>query len=70
MGGSMARSFQDKYTVTFVATNLLNHPVYSGVNSFIDPIVDSSGTVNYGKFGQFAGVGGMRQISATFRWTF
>jgi len=70
MGGSMARSFQDKYTVTFAATNILNHPVYSSVNSLIDPIVDSAGTVSYGKFGQFLPPGGMRQITATFRWTF
>ena len=66
----MARSFQDKYTVTFAATNILNHPVYSSVNSLIDPIVDSAGTVSYGKFGQFLPPGGMRQITATFRWTF
>jgi len=70
MGGSMARSFEDKYTVTFAATNILNHPVYSNVYNTIDPIVDSAGVVNYGKFGQFLPPSGMRQITATFRWTF
>jgi hypothetical protein len=70
MGGSMARSFQDKYTVTFAATNILNHPVYSSVYSSMYPTVDSTGTLSYGKFGQFLPPSGMRQITATFRWTF
>ena len=70
MGGSMARSFQDKYTVTFAATNILNHPVYSSVYNSMYPTVDSAGTLSYGKFGQFLPPSGMRQITATFRWTF
>jgi hypothetical protein len=71
MSGSMARSFQDKYTVTFAASNVLNHPVYSSVYSTFDPITDATtGAVSYGKYGQFLPPGGMRQITATFRWTF
>ncbi|HEX3746080.1 MAG TPA: TonB-dependent receptor [Bryobacteraceae bacterium] len=71
MNGSMARSFQDKYTVTFAATNLLNHPVFSSVYSSFDPVVDpTTGQPNYGKFGTFLPPGAMRQITATFRWTF
>jgi hypothetical protein len=61
MIGSMARSFQDKYTLTVAATNIPNHPSYTGVYS----TVGSSS-----KFGQFLPPGAMRTLSATFRWTF
>ncbi len=70
MGGSMARSFVDKYTVTVAATNVLNHPTYGSVYSTFDPILGSSGQTNYGRFGQLNPPGGMRAITATFRWTF
>jgi trimeric autotransporter adhesin len=70
MTGSMARSFMDKYTVTVAATNILNHPVYGSPYSTFDPILGSSGQINYGKFGELLNPGGMRTISATFRWTF
>ena len=67
----MARSFEDKYTVTVAATNVLNHPTYSGVYGTFAPIADpATGLVNYGKYGQLTPPGAMRQIQATFRWTF
>jgi hypothetical protein len=65
MNGTMARSFQDKYTVTFAATNVLNHPTYTGWNSTFNPNL-----ANGGPFGELLPPGGMRTISATFRWTF
>jgi hypothetical protein len=65
LNGTMARSFYDKYTVTFAASNLLNHPVFSGWSPTFNPALE-----NGGQFGQLLGAGGMRQISATFRWTF
>jgi hypothetical protein len=65
MTGSMARSFEDKYTLTVAAGNLLNHPTYTGAYSTFNP-----GLLNYGKFGELLPPGGMRTITATFRWTF
>ena len=65
MIGSMARSFQDKYTLTVAATNVPNHPVYSGVYSTYN-----QNASNYGAFGQLSPPGAMRTITATFRWTF
>ena len=65
MNGSMARSFMEKYTVTFAATNVLNHPVISGWNNTFNPNL-----LNGGQFGVPLGTGTMRQITATFRWTF
>jgi hypothetical protein len=63
--GSMQRSFQDKYSLTVAATNILNHPSNWGVYSTFNPEL-----ANYGKFGEFTNPGGMRALSATFRWTF
>jgi hypothetical protein len=65
MSGSMARSFKDKYTVTVLASNLLNHPTFSSPYSTFDPDL-----LNYGKFGELISPGGMRTIVGTFRWTF
>jgi hypothetical protein len=71
MTGSMARSFRDKYTVTFAATNVLNHPTFSSPYSTFDPVTSpTTGVVSYGKFGELLSPGGMRTITATFRWTF
>jgi hypothetical protein len=71
MSGSMARSFKDKYTVTFAATNVLNHPTYSNPYSTFYPVTSpATGLVSYGKFGELLSPGGMRTITATFRWTF
>jgi hypothetical protein len=71
MNGSMARSFKDKYTVTFNATNVLNHPTFSNPYSTFNPVTSPTmGLVNYGKFGELLSPGGMRTITATFRWTF
>jgi hypothetical protein len=63
MSGSAARSFNDKYTLTVNASNVLNHPVATGVYSSFDPLL-------VGKFGELTPPGAMRKISATFRWTF
>lgn len=65
MNGSMARSFQDKYTVTVNASNVLNHPVFSAWNSTFNPLLP-----NGGQFGLLQPPGSMRQLTATFRWTF
>ena len=61
MIGSMARSFQDKYTLTVAGTNIPNHPTYTGVYGTLD---------TSGKFGTLLPPGGMRTLTATFRWTF
>jgi hypothetical protein len=67
MNGSMARSFADKYTVTFNASNLLNHPIFAGWSNSFNPLL-----LNGGAFGQLLppAQGSMRSISATIRWTF
>jgi hypothetical protein len=63
--GSMQRSFQDKYSLTVAANNVLNHPSNWGVYNTFNPDL-----ANYGKFGEFTNPGGMRALTATFRWTF
>jgi len=63
--GSMQRSFQDKYSLTVAASNILNHPSNWGVYNTFNPDL-----ANYGKFGEFTNPAGMRALSATFRWTF
>jgi trimeric autotransporter adhesin len=71
MNGNMARSFKDKYTVTFNATNVLNHPTFSNPYSTFNPVTSpTTGLLTYGKFGELLSPGGMRTITATFRWTF
>jgi hypothetical protein len=59
MNGSMQRSFSDNITVQFAATNVLNHPNYSSWNGVFG-----------GQFGFPNQPGGMRNLTATFRWRF
>ena len=71
MNGNMARSFKDKYTVSFAANNVLNHPTFSNPYSTFNPVTSPlTGLLSYGKFGELLSPGGMRTITATFRWTF
>ena len=63
--GSMQRSFQDKYSLTVAASNVLNHASNWGVYNTFNPNL-----ADYGKFGEFTAPGGMRALTATFRWTF
>jgi trimeric autotransporter adhesin len=65
MNGTMSRSFVEKYTLTFSANNVLNHPMYSGWNTTFNPAL-----ANGGPFGQLLPPGSMRQVTASFRWTF
>ena len=65
MNGSMQRSFSDNMTVQFDSTNALNHPNYSSWNTTFSPLL-----ANGGIFGLPSQPGGMRSITATFRWRF
>ena len=60
-----ARSFAEHLTATFNSSNVLNHPVFTGVNRTFNPNL-----LNGGSFGTFQAPSGMRVITATLRWTF
>jgi hypothetical protein len=66
MGGSMQRSFSDHVNIRFDATNILNHPTFTGWNTTYNPNQLNGGSL----FGTLNPPGGMRVIQATVRWTF
>ena len=66
MIASMQRSFADnKISVRFDSTNVLNHPTYSSWNTTFNPKLADGG-----QFGIVNPPGGMRTLVATLRWTF
>jgi hypothetical protein len=65
MNGSMQRSFVEKISVTFNATNVLNHPNYTGWNTTWNPNLSEGG-----QFGVASQPQAMRVIQATLRWSF
>jgi hypothetical protein len=65
MNGSLQRSFNDHLNVRFDATNVLNHPNFTGWNTTFNPNLSGGG-----QFGIATQPQGMRVIQATVRWNF